>query len=530
MDILIRNGLVIDGTGVVPMKKDILIHNDRIADIGFFPNIQADEIIDADGLMVTPGFIDCHTHSDLALLRNRQHPNAIYQGLSTVVTGMCGLGYAPILQEQWEATFRANSGIFGSSRNSFLPWSSFKEWVEQFSDCAVNVCSLTTHNAIRQVACGFENRALTGKTLDKAKEALDLALSQGASGFSVGLSYYPGAYSDTEELVELAKVIAKHDAVFCVHMRLNTIGPSFHPMDEIAEVIQRTGVRTHMLHHRTKANTTLGHPEAIIAPFQKVIKEGASVTFEFYPYLAMAGYLLVMLPGWVQEGGPDATLARLTDKTLRERILQDVQKRYELNVPYATTGVFTYFKSPYSSDVGKTFEQLASQRKSSIPELFVDLLIENDLEVGWRSSEPENEELREALFNDQYATLSMDCYTIGSDTILVGDRCHPRAFGTFTRVLKMARDRGMAPETVIRKLTSLPAHIYQIKDRGEIRKGFYADLCMMDWEKLCDKATFEHPRRAPEGIYGLLVNGRSVLEDGHITGILPGRSIKHKIS
>ena len=526
MDLLFRNGTIVDGTGAAPVRQDLLIRNDRVADVGHFPDARADRVIDATGLMIVPGLIDCHTHSELDLLRNRQHPNAVYQGLSTVVTGMCGLGFAPIRPQQWKATFHANSGIFGRSDASMLPWNSFEEWMERFEGCAVNVCSLTTHNAIRQMACGFENQPLTGSALDKAKDALDAALSQGASGFSVGLSYYPGAYSDTEELVELAKVIARHDAVFCVHMRLNTIGPSFHPMDEIAEVIQRTGVRTHMLHHRTKAPTTLGHPEAIIAPFEKVMKNGAKVTFEFYPYLAMAGYLLVMLPGWVQEGGPEATMERLMDLSLRERILKDVQYRYQLNVPFATTGVFTHFKDPYSSDVGKTFEQLALERQCSIPQLFVDLLIENELEVGWRSSEPQDEELRAALFDDQFAMLSMDCYTIGSDTILVGDQGHPRAFGTFARTLKMARERGMAPETAIRKLTALPAEIYRLKDRGQIRKGAFADLCLLDWENICDKATFDHPRRAPEGVRQLYVNGRCALEDGHITGILGGHSLR----
>lgn len=528
MRILIRGGTIVDGTGAQPYKADILIDRDRIQAIGQFADQDNCRIIDATGLMVTPGFFDCHTHSELRLMHNRQHPNCLYQGVSGVMTGMCGLGFAPMKKDQWDSSIRMNAGIFENHSNQLCRWSSFSEWMDLLDGCGVNVASLATHNAIRQYACGFDDVPLTGDALTKACEALDLALSEGASGFSVGLSYYPGTFSDTQELIELNRIVAKHNAVFCVHLRLNTIGPEFHPMDEIAHVVEETGVRLHMLHHRTKSPTTIGHPEMITAPFENIIRTGAKVTFEYYPYLAGAGYMPVLLPGWIQAGGPDKILDRLKDSQLRERILKDISERYPLIVSSGTTGVITHVKDPYSDDIGKTFEQLADERGMTIPEMIVDLLIDNELEVGWHGTEPEDESIRAQLFDDQFALLSMPNYTIGSDTILAGDYCHPRAFGTYPRVIAFARDRGMDPATIIRKITALPADIYDLKDRGLLKPGYFADICAFDWDKITDCATFAEPRKAPAGVSLLIVNGRIALDEGHVTGILAGNALRRE--
>ena len=528
MKMLLHGGTIIDGTGKKPYKADILIERERISAIGQFPDIENCQKINVSGLMVTPGFFDCHTHSELCLMYNRQHPNCLYQGVSGVMTGMCGLGFAPMKSDQWEPSIRMNAGIFENHSGQLHRWSTFSEWMDQLNGCAVNVASLATHNAIRQYACGFDDVPLTGHALEKACAALDSALSEGASGFSVGLSYYPGTFSDTQELIELNRVVAKHNAVFCVHLRLNIFGPDFKPMDEISHVVEETGVRLHMLHHRTKNPTTIGHPEKITAPFDNVIRKGAKVTFEYYPYLAGAGYMLVLLPGWVQEGGPDKVFERLKDPQLRNKILKDITERYPLIVSTGTSGVITHVKDPYSDDIGKNFEQLADERGMTIPEMIVDMLIENELEVGWHGTEPEDEEIRNQLFDDQFSLLSMPNYTIGSDTILAGDLCHPRAFGTYPRVIAFARDRGMAPETIIRKITALPADIYDLKDRGLLKPGYYADICAFDWDRITDHATFIEPRKAATGVSLLLVNGRIALDDGHITGILAGNALKRE--
>lgn len=528
MDLLIRNGLIADGTGTLPYTADILVDKGKIADIGKFGEIKARRIMDADGKYISPGWIDCHTHSEINLMHNRQHPNAVYQGVSTVVTGMCGLGFAPMRPEYFENAMKMNAGIFSNVSGYIPKWETFEEYLNLLDGCSVNVVSNVTHNAIRQMATGFSSRPLTGKALETAKNELERAFLAGAAGFSVGLSYYPGTYSDTKELIELCKVVKKYDGVFCVHLRLNTIGPEFDPIQEMVRVASETGVRMHMLHHRTKYPATMGQIDKIVRPFDICEQYGSEVTFEFYPYLTGSGYMLVLLPGWVQEGGYPAIMERLKDRKLRSVILSDIEKRYPLIVGGGTTGIITHLKDSYSEYLGKSFEEIAGMRRESIPEMIVGLLLENDLEAGFHGTEPPEEEIRKQLYEDQYRMFEDDRYTIGSDTIPTGEWCHPRTFGTFPRIIRLAREHGMPVEKIISKITKLPAHIYGIKDRGQIKKGYQADLTIFDFEKVEDCADYDEPRRRPKGIESLIVNGKIVMEEEGLNGLLPGKVLKRQ--
>ena len=528
MELLIKNGLIIDGNGRTPYKGDILIDHGRIIDIGEFQDNAARRIIDARGNCVSPGFIDCHTHSEINLMYNRQHPNAVYQGVSTVITGMCGLGYAPMKPEYFEEAMKVNAGLF-TNVSEYLPrWETFGEFLHYLNGCAVNVGANVTHNAIRQMATGFSSEPLRGKALEIAKSDLEKSFEEGAVGFSVGLSYYPGSYSDTDELIELCKVVKKYDGVFCVHLRLNIFGPEFDPLQEMVRVASETGVRMHMLHHRTKYPATIGHIEKILDPFNECKKYGSEVTFEYYPYLTGGGYMIVFLPGWIQDGGYPKIMERLQDKELRKKVLQAIEERYPLIVGTGTTGVVTYLRDPYSEYLGKTFEEIAKMQGKTISEMIVDLLIENDLEVGFHGTELQDEDIRKQLFQDQMHMFERENYTIGSDTIPTGEWCHPRTFGTFPRVVRQALEYGMPLEKIISKITRLPAHIYGLKERGILEKGYAADIVIFDPSNITDCATYEEPRKIPKGIASLIVNGKVVMEDMGLSGMLPGKSLKRQ--
>ena len=522
-DIIIKNGRIVDGTGNPPYTADLAIRRDRICGIGHFADREARKVIDAAGFTVTPGLIDGHTHSELNLMNNRQHPNALYQGISTVITGQCGLGFAPMPAEKLEEAIRFNAGIFGNDYCRLKPWNTFGEYLERLDGCAVNVGSNVSHNAVRQAACGYDNVPLTGKYLDTALGVLDDAMSEGAVGLSVGLSYYPGGYSDTQELVELCRVVQKHDGVFCVHLRLNDHQIPVSPVEEIAEVVHRTGVRLNMLHYRTGSMT---QPiESLFAPFARLEEEGMEIHYEYYPYMVGAGLLMALIPGWAQEGGPDRTLERLNDPALRPRLLREMDERHSYFFDEGQTCRIILTEDPYAPELDRTLDEIMEERGTGFSETVLQLLAENHLQVGFAGVENQSDELKEKLYEDQYRLFLDPRYSIGSDTIPAGTLVHPRAFGAFARIIRMMRSRGVPDEFIIHKLTALPAQIYRLKDRGLLKEGCYADVCLMDPGKVADTADFQDGRAGAEGVDTLLVNGLPVLRHGRITGVLSGRSI-----
>ena len=326
MDLLIKGGLIVDGTGGKPYYGDIAVVRDRISQIG--QNLDASgarKVVDASGLYVTPGLIDGHTHSELSILKNRQHPNAVYQGISTVVTGQCGLGFAPMMPEQFFDSIRINSGIFGDYRHYLKEWRSFGEFLDQLDGSAVNAAANVSHNAVRQIVCGFEETAMDEEELSKARRIMRQAMEEGAVGFSVGLSYYPGGYSDTRELIELCKVVKEYDGLFCVHQRLDDGQIPLNPRAEAAEVAKKTGVRLNMLHDRTGGEEDY---HSVFEPFKEIEASGNTVYYEYYPYLVGAGLVLALLPGWAQADGYEQIMDRLTSEKLRPDLLKAMDERH----------------------------------------------------------------------------------------------------------------------------------------------------------------------------------------------------------
>lgn len=524
MDLLIKGGLIVDGTGAKPYYADIAVDRDRITAIGHFDEREARKVADASGLLVTPGLIDGHTHSELSILKNRQYPNALYQGVSTIVTGQCGLGFAPIREEHLDDAIRINSGIFGDYRPYFKKWNSFGEFMDLLDGSGVNVAANVSHNAIRQMVTGFEDKHWGEEEYKKAREITRQAMEEGAVGMSVGLSYYPGGYSDTRELIELCKVVKEYDGLFCVHQRLNDGQIPMSPVEECAEIVKETGVRMNMLHYRT--GSMEAKVEDMFAPFQELEENGAKIYYEYYPYLAGAGLLLALVPGWVQEGSADEIMARLQSEELRPRILKEMEERHHYFFAPGQTCRIILTKDMYSSMLDRTVDEIAAEHGETFQEAVLRILIENDLQAGFAGIESQSPELKEKLIEDQYRLFMDERYTIGSDTIPAGILCHPRGFGTFARIIARMRDRKVPVEWTIRKLTGMPAEMYHLTDRGVLKPGMKADICLMDYEKVQDTATFEHSRRGAQGIVSLYINGLPAMEDGSITGILAGQAVR----
>lgn len=525
MKILIKNGLIVDGSGKMPYRADLAIGRDRILGIqDKYQEEPFDTVIDAEGMIITPGLIDGHTHSELSLMHNRQYPSALYQGISTVVTGQCGLGFAPVEAGRLEEAIRFNAGIFGNEYRGLKPWSSFEEFLDRLNGCSVNVSANVSHNAVRQFVTGYEDRTLMGESLERGKEILRKAMQEGAVGFSVGLSYYPGGYSTTQELIELSKVVREYDGVLCVHLRINDGRISCTPVEEVVKIVEETGVRLNMLHYRTTdAEQDIS---TLFAPFKELEARGQEIHYEFYPYLAGAGLLMAWLPGWIQEGGAAAVLERLENSDLRKRILLDLEKRVRYFLGEGQTARIILTEDIYSPILGKTVHEIARLRGISWSEAVVELLIENHLQVGYEGVEDQTEAVKNKLYEDQYRLFLDERYTVGSDTIPTGVLVHPRTFGAFSKVIRQMRERSVPVEFIIKKLTAYPAAIYRLKDRGMLRPGYKADVAIMDFARITDCANYTDPRNGALGVDTLLVNGLPVLRHEKITGILPGQALK----
>jgi N-acyl-D-amino-acid deacylase len=524
-NIIIKGGTIYDGSGSKPYIADLLVHDGKIQDIG---QLAADgcELIPAQGLAVSPGFIDTHTHADTSLLFDRQHACSLLQGVTTEIVGMCGLGMAPLNHEQLDNYLRYSAGIFAMLPEPLPDFSTVDKYLGAI-ECGIHVAYSATHSAVRIAAAGFKNIPLKGETLDKAKQALRSSLDDGAVGFSTGLSYFPHYYSNTEELVDLCEVAATYDVPFLVHIRTvfaNGLVP-FDPTWEAMEVAKRTGIKLHVLHIKTGWPETAGNIAKVFEPYYaKAAEEGVDISFELYPYHTGSGYAVAFIPHQYTEGGYFRLMDRLADQATSRKILADLERIYHEIMGDADL-VLTHLKKN-EEYIGLTIKEVAKRLDMTIPETVIKLLYDNDLAVGFRGSPPPDPQVNHMMDKDILDMLMMPNYMVGSDSIPIGDMPHPRMFGTFPKILRLTREFGYPLQTIINRMTKLPASRYQLGPRGELKKGFIADIAVFDPGKVADTATWEIPRNAPVGIPFVLVNGKVAVRDGKPTGILAGRGIR----
>lgn len=519
-DLLIRNGTIFDGSRSKAYISDIGIVNDRITEIGNLKVSESRDEIDATGLYVMPGFIDTHVHSDMALLHDRQHANGLCQGITTELLGQDGLSYAPLSSENLEMYAKYLSGLNGWFDGVRLDFKDVDDYLNKFHNTvSINVAYQIAHGAIRLEALGFNDTPLKGYALEKAKNLMRVGFEQGAVAFSTGLSYFPCAYSDTDELVELCKVCVEYDAPFVIHLRSVFKGKPFDPVDEAIEIARRSGVRLHFSHFRTHENN-YGKPDELMEPLERAMGEGIEISLDLYPYSMGSGYILALLPPWAVEGGYEATLERLEDPLLRTKITDEVRANM------GTVGrTFTHLKKN-KQYIGMDFEAVAKMRNQPVEDMICDLLLEEGLEVGHRGNPTRNKKIKEQMEKDFVWLLSRPYYVIGSDGIPVGEKPHPRAFGTFPKFLKLAKRHRMPYEEFANRAACLPAEVFGLKHRGKIEKGYFADIVIFDPENTKDNATYENPRRLPDGIEFVIVNGKIAVYKEKVTGMFSGHAIR----
>jgi len=525
-DLIIENGSVVDGTGVPARPADVGIIGSEISEIGDLSNADASRRIDASGHVVSPGFIDVHCHSDGALLTDGQHASGVRQGITTEIIGPDGLTYAPLPPDKYTMYRRYLSGLLGLPPED-LDMSSVSSALGNYHHkTACNVAMFLGHGPVRLSAVGMQDVPLRNDALKQAVRIMEEAFEQGACGFATGLSYYPNSFSDSDELVELCKVAARYDKTFSVHTRNHNTDRAFFGggVEEALEIGRRSGVKVHIEHYRTGPGN-VGRVDELLEPIEKAKSDGVDVTLETYPYPVGSGYPLAHFPSWFHEGGTDAMLRRLADEETRAMLIRELESR-DSSILYNYT--WTWISSDANRDLeGMSFRDVASDRGVSIEEMICDVLLEERLSCGLRGVPPESPRIWRAVEEDVMTLLDRPDYMVGSDAIPVGGLVHPRAWGTFPRIMgRLRRRHGYPVEQLVQRLAANPARTFGLAERGEIKEGYKADICIFDPDMINDLSSFEDPMMHPIGIPHVIVNGQLVVEDSECTGVMSGEGIK----
>lgn len=528
-DLLLKNGLVLDGTGNPSYEGNVGIANGRIEAVGRLGNPKGRREIDARGLVVAPGFIDMHTHSEVSVLAIPTADSKIMQGVTTEVCGNCGFSVAPLKPATAEFV-KSQRGPAGFPDVEW-EWTSVAEYlsvVEQTKP-SVNVALYIGQGTIRASVMEFANRSPTPGELEEMKDLVDAGMRDGAFGISTGLKYVPGVYADTEEIVELARIAAQHGGTYSSHLR----NQSDRLVDSFREAIaigERANIRVNISHQKVigRAPEFRGRARQTLELIEKARESGLDIASDQYPYVMTSGSLANNFPPWVLEGGIAALLERLADPAIRDRIRRD----WKEGIPGWDNRIKTVgWQHIYICDVseeddahfiGKSVSECAAQQKQDPSDFAMDLLIRNGGRVR-ANSENQLEENVESI-------MCHPTTMFGSDGTERGGRSdHPRTYGTFPRVLgRYVREKQLLPlEEAIRKMTSFSASRLDLHDRGIIRAGAAADITVFDRDAVVDKATYADPRQHPDGIPFVIVNGEVVVDHGEHTGARPGRALRH---
>lgn len=522
-DLVIRKGIIIDGTGSPGYPGDLGVDDDLIVAAGELGDERGRTEIDASGQIVCPGFIDLHSHSDIMLLAEPAALPKVMQGITTDVMGQDGYSAAPIRRELIPEYRQFLSALAGNPDLDWN-WETMGGYLARFDGAtSMNVVSMVGHGTVRWNVLGTSGKPATQYDLDRMGELIEQAFAEGATDVSYGLIYVPSMFADREELNYVGRLVQRLGGAVVYHIR-NEADFALESLDEVLQVARDTGVRTHISHFKLTGSKNWERAEEMVAVLNGAIADGLDVTFEQYPYAAGNTMLSAVLPPWVLEGSQKEILERLADLSLRPRIRRDVENGVERWQSFGATSEWNIMISSVGSDrnrdvLGRNLRDLAEQSGTTPLEVAVWLLLEEDLNVGMIIFHQSEEVLQRIMKHPRGG--------FGTDGV-IGKRPHPRMYGTFPRVLGryVREEKLLRLEEAIRKSTSLAADRLRLSDRGRIAPGMAADLVVFDPKRVADTATYEDPHQFPAGINWVLVNGVPVVKEGQHTGARSGRALR----
>ena len=514
-DLLICNGSVLDGTGAEAVRADVGICGERIKAIGDLSLADAETVIDASGQIVCPGFIDVHSHSDAYLLIEPRASSKVFQGITTEVCGNCGASAAPRLGDALLPSDWQDKPFPGS-------WSTVAEYRTLFDQAnpAVNEALLIGHNTLHRGVAGYEPRGATPEELKEMCRALEQALDEGGCGMSTGLIYPPASAVPQEEILALTKGVAGRGGIYTSHMRSEG-DRLLEAIDEALDIGRRAGVRVQISHLKASGKKNWHKLDAALEKIERARAEGIAVAADRYPYTAGCTDLDITLPAWALYDGREAVLTRLRDSETRRKIRREIlEERGEFG--FSTVMIGSTEHPELQSFKGLKLAEAAERLGMEPVDALLHIIEKDELRTGGIFFSM-NEENMWKVLQTPWVMVGCDASLRAPNGILSTDHPHPRAYGSFTKLLRAALDGQtvMLPE-MVRKMTSLPAEQFALRNRGVLKKGNAADVVVWNPKQLKENTSYGSPHRLSDGVQCLIVNGTLTIHNGELTGLRKG--------
>lgn len=539
LETIIRKGTVLDGSGRPPLRADVAIEDGKVSIVGDLSEATAKQVLDAEGLFICPGFIDMHSHSDLSLPSHKRGDSSLSQGITTEVIGSCGWSMAPVKEETRKSVLQGLiSGLVHREAYESLDWSwhSFGQFMDALESggIGINVAPQVGQSLIRAHVVGTEKRDAAPGEIEAMRALVRQAMEDGAWGMSTGRSYKPGGFAPTEEVIELAKVVAEYGGIYATHMKSEG-DELFDSVNEVISIAEKAGVRAEISHHKAVGKKNFGKVHRSLEMIEKARRSGLRITVDTYPYeFAQASSLAGILPreAWQKvrgdargQGGELPSLEEIQAAVKDPAVVEKVKGLPEVTAAAERLGNYLIVKCPSSRGAeGRVIEEIAAASGMSVVDVIADLVVKDGLDVwaAWPIS-----------LDDVHTVISADFAMGGTDGFNV-DRpisptpIHPRHYGTFPRIVGrfVREDHLFSLEEAVRKCTHMPATVMGIPDRGLIESGYWADLVIFDPTRLTDTATGIDPYRRAVGIEYVLVNGKVALEKGEVKPLYAGKVLR----
>jgi len=530
-DVLIKGGRIYDGGGKAPFDGDVAVRGGKIVSVGVVEAGEAACTIDASGLAVMPGAIDAHSHSDLTLPVHNRAESSIRQGITTEVAGSCGWSMAPCKQETIDGVLKGLIDALASEQDfkaMSWEWRTFGDYLSALEKKGIgtNLVPIVGQSLVRAHILGRDNRPASKGEVEAMKAILRESMDEGARGLSTGRSYEPGCFGDTEEVIQLAKVVAEHGGIYTTHIK-DEGNEEFAAVEEAIRIGREAGLPVEVSHHKSIGAANFGKVNRTLQMMEEARSQGVDINCDVYPYdYAQISFLWRVLPGKFGDAGKQDLLAKMPDRSFRDQIKAELAKRAGTFGGAGFASNYLVVSCPMRRDLEwKTLQEIAGS--GDVVDAVCDLLFETkmDVKAAGRMSEPDVQ----TVIRHPATMIGTDAFALDRD---MGEdvAIHPRHYGTFPRVLgHYVRDVGLVSlEEMVRKVTSLPAGKFGLGDRGWIKEGYWADVLVFDPATIVDKATAENPAAPPVGLDYVLVNGTIVVEKGQYRPAFTGRVLRRK--